>query len=199
MADDPYEVIVDSAPHLVEQYRAYQRNFVPYTEREVANAEADLGVVFPNVYRQYLLQMGKSPGELFTGSQLCKIDELPQSRLQAIKMITYFNEGLTLPKNAVIYMFHQGYVFLYFLADGGIDAPVFEWLETRLEPKQLAASFADLIDAELRLMERVHREIHDSGGYYATLNDRAMVSRQWRPAVSSGYRPLDHPNGPTAP
>src|SRR5437764_14528484 len=70
MVDNPPYVFRDTPEHLIEQHRRRLTTFVGYSEEEVAGAEKCLGVRFPDVFRTYLLKMGRSPGELFRGSEL---------------------------------------------------------------------------------------------------------------------------------
>jgi hypothetical protein len=70
MADNPPYIFRDTPPHLIEQHHRRLTTFVGYPEPEVAGAEARLGIRFPAVFRAYLLEMARSPGDLFRGSNL---------------------------------------------------------------------------------------------------------------------------------
>ena len=61
---------------------------------------------------------------------------------------------LTLPREAVVLLFHQGYTFVYLLATGAFASPPMQWTE----PRQVAETFAEMVNAELRLMEREHSD-----------------------------------------
>jgi SMI1 / KNR4 family (SUKH-1) len=164
--------------------------FVGYPEAEVVAAEARLGVRFPAVFRQYLLEMGKSPGDLFCGSDLAGLAQFEQFRTDALALLAETDPALTLPPEAVVFLFHQGYMFVYLLAVGGFDGPPMQWTETEREPRQVAPTFADIVDAELQLMESNSRAFREQGGYYKTLNLEGGDSMDF-PALSSGERPLD--------
>src|SRR5262249_44840624 len=97
---------------------------------------------------------------------------------------------LSLPAEAVVFLFHQGYTFLYVLAVGGFDGHVIQWIETEREPRQVAPTFADMVDAELRLMEGNNTKSREMGGYCLTLHPDGG-STQIYPALVSGERPLD--------
>jgi hypothetical protein len=58
------------------------------------------------------------------------------------------------------------------------------------EPRQVASCFADMVEAELRLMECNNRSFRDKGGYYLTLHPGGGRSEE-HPALASGERPLD--------
>jgi hypothetical protein len=65
-----------------------------------------------------------------------------------------------------------------------------QWTETERVPVQVAAGFADMVDAELRLMERNNASFRERGGYYLTLHPEGGTSAEY-PALASGERPLD--------
>ena len=78
---------------------------------------------------------------------------------------------------------------------GGFDGPVMQWTENESEPEQVAAGFADMVDAELRLLETNNRAFRENGGYYKTLHADGGGSMVF-PALNSGERPLDRlPSG----
>ncbi len=79
------------------------------------------------------------------------------------------DSALSLPPDAVVFLFHQGYTFVYVSGTGGFDGPPMQWTEGKRETRQVASTFADMVDAELRLMEEVEQAQRASGGYYLTL------------------------------
>jgi SMI1/KNR4 family protein SUKH-1 len=190
LADNPEYVFRDTPRHLIKEHYRRLTTFVGYSEPEVAAAEARLGVRFPAVFRQYLLEMAKSPGDLFCGSDLPGIAEFEQFRLNALELMAETDPALTLPPEAVVFQFHQGYTFVYLLAAGGFDGPPMQWTEMEREPRQVATTFADMIDAELQLIESNNRESRKLGGYYLTLHSGGG-STQLHPALASGERPFD--------
>lgn len=190
LAENPEYVFRDTPQDLIEQHYRRLTTFIGYSEPEVAAAEARLGVRFPAVFRQYLLEMAKSPGELFRGSHLAGITELEQFRVDALELLVETDPALTLPPEAVVFLSHQGYTFVYLLALGGFDGPPMQWTETERAPRQVAPTFADMVDAELRLMESNNRAFREKGGYYLTLH-RGGGQTQSHPALASGERPLD--------
>jgi hypothetical protein len=190
LADSPEFVYRDTPQHLIEQDYRRLTTFAGYTEAEVAAAEARLGVRFPAVFRQYLLEMAKSPGDLFRGSNLAGLAEFEEFRADALALLADTDPALNLPPEAVVFLFHQGYTFVYLLAVGGFDGPPMQWTETEREPRQVAPTFADMVDAELQLMESNNRAFRERGGYYKTLHPGGGGSMDF-PALSSGERPLD--------
>jgi hypothetical protein len=190
LANSPEYVFRETPQHLIEQDYRRLTTFVGFPEVEVAAAEVRLGVQFPAVFRQYLLEMAKSPGDLFRGSDLAGLDEFEQFRADALVLLADTDPALTLPHEAVVFLFHQGYTFVYLLAVGGFDGPPMQWTETEREPRQMAPTFAEMVDAELQLMESNNRAFRERGGYYKTLHPGGGGS-MGLPALNSGERPLD--------
>jgi hypothetical protein len=190
LAQTPDFVFRDTPQHLIEQHYHRLTTFVGYSEPEVAAAELSLGVRFPAVFREYLRGMAKSPGDLFRGSHMAGIAEFPQFRADALELLAETDPLLSLPPTAVVFLSHQGYTFAYLLAAGGFDGPPMQWTETERKPRQVAATFADMVDAELRLMESNNAAFRGQGGYSLTLHPEGGSS-QSHPALASGERPLD--------
>lgn len=190
LADNPPYVFRDTPQYLIDQHSRQLTSFVGYSESEVASAEERLGVQFPEVFRAYLLEMAKSPGDLFRGSDLAGIEDFEQFRTIALKLMADTDPRLTLPGDAVVFLIHQGYTFVYLRARGGFDEPPMYYKETESETHQAAPTFAEMVDNELTLMESVDNEFHKNGGYYMTLHPDGGES-QIHPARNSGERPLD--------
>jgi hypothetical protein len=192
MAEDPPYRFRNTRREDAEQYQQQSRTFEGYSESEVSRAEERLGVRFPAVFRAFLLRMGKAPGELFGGSDLAPLRKLDSFRARARRFLERHGAG-PLPEDAVVILAHQGYTFLFLLANGGFDSPVFQYLEEDPAPKQIAAGFAALLEGELQQLEANHRERHRRGGYWLWLWPGGGVSEE-HPALNSGERPVDHPH-----
>ncbi|MCE9568111.1 MAG: SMI1/KNR4 family protein [Planctomycetes bacterium] len=190
MANTPEYVFRDTPQHLIEQHYRRLTTFDGYSEAEVVAAEEGLGVRFPAVFREYLRVMAKSSGDLFRGSNRAGIAEFKQFRAGALKLLAETDPALALPPEAVVFLSHQGYTFVYLLAVGGFDGPPMQWTETEQEPRQVAETFADMVDAELRLMESNNAASRTQGGYYLTIRPEGGSSRLY-PALACGVRALD--------
>jgi hypothetical protein len=190
MAENPPYVFRDTPRHLIDNHYRRLTTFVGFSESDVAGTEARLGGRLPLVFRAYLLEMGKSPGDLFRGSDLAGVADFERFRAAALALLSDTDPALSLPPNAVVFLLHQGYTFVYLQATGGFDGPPFCWTETEREPRQVAPTFAEMIDAELELMESNDRGFRDNGGYYLTLHAGGGATMHF-PAIASGERPLD--------
>ena len=190
MAEAPPYVFRNTPWPLADAYERRLKTFTGFPEAEVASAEARLDVRFPAVFREYLLQMGRSPGDLFRGSDLAGVEEFEGFRAGAEGLLRETDPSLSLPPEAVVFLSHQGYTFVYVLAVGGFDGPPMQWAEGEREPSPVAATFAEMVDAELRLMEENNRVARERGGYWLTLDPGGGASESY-PALASGERPLD--------
>jgi hypothetical protein len=137
LAESPEYVFRDTSRHLIEKHFQRPTTFLGYPESEVASTEARLGIRLPAVFRQYLLEMAKSPGDLFRGSDVAGITEFEHFRTNALELLAETDPTLALPPEAVVFLFHQGYTFVYLLAVGGFDGPPRQWTETEREPRRI--------------------------------------------------------------
>lgn len=190
MADKPPYVFRETAPQLIEKHHRKLTTFVGYSDILVTEVERRLDVRFSSLFRAYLRQMAKSPGDLFCGSDLAGPIDLEQFRTDASDLIAESGAELMLPADAIVFLFHQGYAFCYVLASGGIDGPVWQWTEGEAAPNQIALSFAEFVNAEIEGMEINHRESHRMGGFYLTLHPGGGQTES-HPALNSGERPFD--------
>lgn len=190
LAENPPYVFRDTPRYLIDQHERRLTTFAGYGESEVAEAEARLHSRFPDVFREYLLRMAKSTGDLFRNSELAGPDDFERFREDAVAMLAKGRTPRTLPPEATVFMWHQDRVrvFMYLPAAGGFDSPVMQWSARGREPKQVAASFAAMVDAELGLMEDANRRSREDGGYYLTLYPGGAA--QSYPSLASGDRPL---------
>ncbi|HEX7956989.1 MAG TPA: hypothetical protein VF508_08610, partial [Pyrinomonadaceae bacterium] len=147
----------------------------------------------PHVFRAYLGQMGHARGALFEGSA-ADADELLAYRPAAEKIMRRCGVESFLNDDSLVFMLHQGYTFCYFQTEHEIiyDSPVFQYTECDPAPRRIAPGFAELLDAELALMEETNRLERASGGYFITVEHG--FSRRTYPALSDGPRPLDTPD-----
>jgi len=189
MARHPPYVFRDTPPELIERHRERLTTFAGYPPAEVTQAEESLGVRFPALFRAFLLEMGKWPGELFGGSDLAGIGDFARFRADALKLMAETDAALSLPADAVVFLIHQGYTFLFLRADGGHDGAIFQYTEAETESRAAANSFEAMVDAELGLMESNWRGFHEDGGYYLTLHPDGGGTEE-HPALDSGDRPL---------
>jgi len=189
MAENPPYAFRDTPQSLIDEYQHRLTTFMGYSEQEVTAAESRLGVQFPQMFRAYLLELGKSRGELYCNSLMAGITEFEQFQADALALITETDPGLSLPSDAVVFLLYCGETYVYLQADGGFDGPTMQWIEPKRELKQVATTFALMVDAELRSMERIQKVFRDQGGFYLTLHPDGGATQTF-PALSKGELPL---------
>src|SRR5437764_15449035 len=96
----------------------------PCTQSEVEEMERQLGLSFPPAYREFLLWMGHDAGEMLAGSNY-RWHELPTLREWAVELLSGNNFPQALPEDAVVFLMHQGYQFMFFRASEGSDPAVY--------------------------------------------------------------------------
>lgn len=192
MAEDPPYRFLRTPRREAEAFRRRKMTFAGYDTGEVEAAERALGVALPAVFRAYLQTIGRRRGDLFRGSDLADLGDFAAFKDDADALLHQSEADQPLPAGAVVFLFHQGYSFDFFVAEGGFDSPVFRYVEGRKAFEPCAAGFADYIGAEIDLQEDVHRSLHRRGGYYVTIRDGTISESH--PALGEGERPLDHPD-----
>ena len=175
-----------------ERYLARSGAIVGCSDDEVSAREAVLGGRYPDVFREYLLALGRRSGRLFQGSDVGfdHHDELVRS---AAELLAAEGTDEALPNDAEVFLVHQGYSFTYVRAVGGFDSSVYSFVEGQDTVKVASATFAGLLEAELALMEANDRASRDAGGTWIRVNRDGSITQTF-PARASGERPLDHPD-----
>jgi hypothetical protein len=189
-ADPPFRFLDTSRADAAEFLRR-QKTFAGYSDDEIEAEEQDLGVQFPAVFRAYLRAMGRARGALFRGSDVAKLEDLERSKESAIKVMQRAGDNCALPSGTVVFLLHQGYTFLCFHSAGGYDTPVHQYFEQEKALRQISSGFAEFVQAEVQVVEGLHRKQHKSGGKFITLDGSGQMW-SWPSAV--GERALDHPH-----
>ena len=172
-----------------EEYLRDVTMFVGWLGEDVDDLEAELGVEFPTVFRVYVEWTAGGRGALFAGSA-AEPREMAEYRERAAELAASAGAGPFLGDRSVVFLLHQGYSFLYFEAAGGYDAPVFQYVQGEPAPKQVAAGFAELLEAQVRELEELNRLERESGGYLLTVYPGGFTRRVY-PARGEGVSPLD--------
>lgn len=129
---------------VVDAGLAAEDDLVGCSDDEIAALEARISVSLPRAYQGFLHAMGRDAGDLFVGTDMFYEDlPIPREVLQAVLDEDDDAGGFVVPDNAVVFVSHQGYVFLYLLVeDGNDDPPVFLYTEEEGgPPRQVADHF----------------------------------------------------------
>lgn len=190
VAQQPHYRFRKTSRAVAANYRNRCVEFTGFTEAEIQAIENACGGALPQFYRCFLARMGHAQGELFVGSRLPAANGFGEIREDVLELLRENPTPPALPDDAAIILFHQGYTFDFVRATGGLDSPVFGYVEQETEFRTLAPSFQSYLEAELSAMETNRRELIEGGGYFLTVFEGGGA-RQERPARISGVRPLD--------
>jgi hypothetical protein len=119
----------------------------PFGVKQIEGLERHLGVSLPAAYRAYLPIAGQEAPPSLIGSD-CHGSYLFQLREWADGLLAECGKPFELPAGAVVFSMHQGYQFLYFVADGITDDPAeFYYFEGWSAPEQRYNRFSEWVAA----------------------------------------------------
>ncbi|NIG55385.1 SMI1/KNR4 family protein [Chitinophaga sp. Cy-1792] len=87
----------------------------PCSEDEVISLEIHFNITFPQVYKNFLLRMGKGAGSYMRGTDAF-FKDLFLLKSYAEETISEYNLS-PLPADAFVFWMHQGYIYAYFVAE----------------------------------------------------------------------------------
>lgn len=172
-----------------ERYLATKARFAGVGAQEIAAAEAALGVTFTDAMRGFFRAFGLAHGQFFTGSDLARIGELARFRQVTEATLAAVEAPVALPRAAVVFMMHQGYVFYWQAGEGGPDAPVRVLTDGPPWEATESAGLLPMIEAQVSQMEALYRMQIEMGGYWLTVREREI--REIHPALSERPRPME--------
>lgn len=188
-ADRPFR-FQDTTRADAQEYLGRLQHVEGYDELEIARAEQRAGGPFPGLYRAFLKRMGKQSAAVFAGSVLRDLDDWQEDEDHLAEILQ--ETGMILPADTYVIMTHQGYCLYFTALTEAEDAPVWYYNEGWSEPQLVAPSFEAFLNDELVALEKNHADAHEQGGTYLTIGEGYVSSSA--PALSSGERPLDHPD-----
>jgi SMI1-KNR4 cell-wall len=113
---------------LIELKLAFPDELLGCTQDELIELEAQLGVLLPKAYQEFLLLMGHGAGKFLRGSD-CFFKDLPVLKNWAIALLEENNFSESLPEDAFVFLMHQGYQFSFFMLSEGEDPPTYSYSE----------------------------------------------------------------------
>lgn len=113
---------------------------------EIERVERAMRTRFPDAYRRFLSRAGRSAGTFMQGSDLA-LGDLENINLVS-REIAAADEGLGLPQDALVFLMHQGYEYLFVRTSEGDDPPVYHGLESD-EPVEVAHRFTDWLEGAI--------------------------------------------------
>lgn len=98
------------------------------TEEEVRLLEKNLNCRLPDAYREFLLWMGHGAGAFLQGTDIF-YKHVPKIQGWAKELLAENGFPVLLPDDAVVFMMHQGYQFMFFRVSEGDNPPIYYYHE----------------------------------------------------------------------
>ncbi|HBK96928.1 MAG TPA: SMI1/KNR4 family protein [Microcoleaceae bacterium UBA10368] len=111
-----------------ELQHLFPYKLLPCREEQIYSLERQYGLIIPMAYKEFLLWGGVCAGGLLQGSNY-SYDDLSELREGAEELLERNEFPEPLPKDAFVFLMHQGYVFWFFTASEGDDPPVYGYEE----------------------------------------------------------------------
>jgi hypothetical protein len=165
-------VISDSVKKLIRTRIVKPQEIKGCSDSEISMLEARYHLSLPNLYKEFLREMGHYAGLFYQGTDLF-YESLFDLRASAEELLCEDESRFQLPDDAFVFFMHHGYQFMYFrTVNRDDDPPVFNYLEGDGAPSQAYDNFSAF------LCESVedHIRILPNQGNKSVKTDR----RKWR-------------------
>ena len=127
---------------LMDAGLAGPHSFKGCTEQQIKSIEDKLSLRLPRCYRDFLSVMGREAGEFLVGTDY-SFPKVLDFRSEAENLLRTTPSNFLLAQDLFVFMFHQGYTFLFFNChDDSDDPPVFMFTEADKEPSRVSDSFS---------------------------------------------------------
>jgi len=121
-------IIAKSVNLLIESGMVDKRDFIGCSEDEIDEIERQFSIKLPLIYREYLNTMGRSSGSFLQGTDF-SFPVILGLRESAEDLIKECDAKITLSKTDFVFVFHQGYQFLYFNSKDSDDPPIYLFVD----------------------------------------------------------------------
>lgn len=122
------ERISSVADILVRRGVATENTVRGCTAAEIEQIAADAGHPLPAAYRGFLATLGRGAGRFYVGTDIFYPSVLGLTDA-ARNLVGEDEAGLRLPEDAIVFIMHQGYQFMFIRATEGDDPPVYYYME----------------------------------------------------------------------
>lgn len=128
------------------------------TEPEIRVVQDTTQLPLPKAYIDFLSTVGRGAGGFLRDVDIFYPKNLSLNSI-AKDLLDDWEEGkLLLPNGAFVFSMRNGEQFLFFIADGKSDNPaVYHYMENTGHFKQIAMTFWDAIESELRISENFYQ------------------------------------------
>jgi hypothetical protein len=131
------------------------------TEEELTEIESLLSLNLPSAYREFLGIMGREAGQFLVGSDYC-YPELLSFREATARFLRRHGIESVSPDEIVVFLIHQGYIFLFFYPTSRqADPPVFLLHDSDKAPRKIYDTFSDWLQAALEDDIAAYKELEE--------------------------------------
>ena len=117
-------------------------SFQGCAEEETQSLERRFLLRLPPCYQDFLAVMGRAAGDFLVGTDY-SFPGILEFRQSAEELLRTSQSGFELPPSAFVFLFDQGYTFLFFdCQDGPEGPPVFMFTGAEKSPRQVSDSFS---------------------------------------------------------
>ena len=135
--------VSEAMQKLVDGGLASPPSFQGCTGQQISLIEKRFGLLLPSCYKDFLSAMGHNAGEFLVGTDY-SYPKMLEFRKEADELLRTCKSEFTLPPSAFVFMFSQGYTFVFFDCNHDFHDPsVFMFTETDTEPDKIANSFSE--------------------------------------------------------
>jgi len=102
---------------------------------DLTEIEIKRGITLPKIYKDFYILCLKAIPKTLVGSDL--FNYYPDLNNSAVDLLKENEVENFLERDDFVFLMHQGYVFLYFKADGNSDPIVYRYYEVERKPKNI--------------------------------------------------------------
>lgn len=135
---------------------AKSEEIIGCSSEQIKALEEHFSVKLPKLYREFLSIMGIRAGSFYVGTQIF-YDSLFVLKEAAQSLLKFNKVPFVLPKDAFVFLSHQGYQFMYFCTDTNEDDPaVYYYLEGEHNVVKYDDSFSDFLIKSVEDYEKIY-------------------------------------------
>ena len=117
---------------------------------EIRRIEEIYDFRLPEIYREFLLKMGRGAGDFYRGTDMFYGQEITEFNSYLREILEDDKSEFTLPGNAFVFAHHQGYIYYFFYVTEGENPAVYGYMEGDLLPRKIDESFSEFLLSSLK-------------------------------------------------
>lgn len=173
LVEDRNFTFLDTTRARAEAYLDKFRVFEGISEEEVVAIEAELNYRFPEEFREYLKTFGKKGGLLFEAGADLRASEIVSYQSMGRGMLGSDMRKDFFKEDTIVFYQHQGYTFCCFHKDEKGEMGIYYYADSyeNNPPKKIYSNFMEMMELEMKIIEKQHEEMKEMGGYFVKLEE----------------------------